>query len=66
MVGAAGTAAALGVTELDAEDELLVPTALVAVIEKVYACPPTKEPVTEIGEVVPEYVSAMEGEDVIV
>ena len=43
-----------------------MPTPFVAVIEKVYACPPTKEPVTEIGEVVPEYVSAIAGDEVIV
>jgi hypothetical protein len=38
-VGAAGAAAAEGVIELEAEDEELAPTPLVAVIVKVYAWP---------------------------
>jgi hypothetical protein len=39
ILGAAGAVAAKGVIELDAEDEELVPTPLVAVIVKVYAWP---------------------------
>jgi hypothetical protein len=39
IVGAAGTAAAEGVIELDAEDGEPVPTPFVAVIVKVYAWP---------------------------
>ena len=61
-----GAVALLGVIELDAEDGLLVPTSLVAVIVKVYAWPSTKDPVTVNGDVVPEYVSTIEGEEVMV
>jgi hypothetical protein len=61
-----GEAAELGVIELDAEDGELVPALLVAVIVKVYAWPSTKDPVTVKGEDVPEYVSAREGEEVMV
>ena len=61
-----GAVALLGVIELDAEDGLLVPTSLVAVIVKVYAWPSTKDPVTVKGDVVPEYVSTIEGEEVMV
>jgi hypothetical protein len=56
----------LGVIELDAKEELLVPTPLVAVIEKVYAWPSTKDPVRVKGDDVPEYVRAREGEEVMV
>jgi hypothetical protein len=38
----------------------------VAVIVKVYAWPSTKDPVTVNGDVVPEYVSTIEGEEVMV
>jgi hypothetical protein len=55
-----------GVTELDAEDELLVPTPLVAVIVNVYAWPATNDPVTVKGVEVSEYVSAIDGDEVIV
>ena len=62
-----GEAAELGVMELDAADGLLVPTPLVAVIEKVYAWPSTKDPVRVKGDDVPsEYVRAREGEEVMV
>ena len=62
-----GEAAALGVIELDAKEELLVPTPLVAVIEKVYAWPSTKDPVRLKGDDVPsEYERAREGEEVMV
>ena len=62
-----GAVAALGVIELDAEEELLVPTPLVAVIEKVYAWPSTKDPVRVNGDDVPsEYERAREGEEVMV
>jgi hypothetical protein len=62
-----GEAAELGVMELDAEDGLLLPTPLVAVIVNVYAWPSTKDPVTVNCDVVPsEYVSAREGEVVMV
>jgi hypothetical protein len=39
IVGAAGAAAAEGVIELEAEEDELEPTPLVAVIVKVYAWP---------------------------
>ena len=39
ILGAAGAVAAKGVIELEAEDEELGPTPLVAVIVKVYAWP---------------------------
>jgi hypothetical protein len=61
-----GAVAVLGVIELDAEDGLLVPAPLVAVIVNVYAWPSTKDPVTVKGDVVPEYERARDGEEVMV
>ena len=55
-----------GVTELEDKDEELAPTALLAVIVNVYAWPATKVPVTVNGDEVPEYVSTIDGDEVIV